>query len=91
MSRPEDKRPAQGGSGRAAGVPDPAEQARFGARAVLAGVAIALVAVPFGLLLLTVESRWPPLLEIDHGARDALYAIAVDGAPRTRHRWRCGR
>jgi len=61
-----------------AGVWDAEEQARFGERAVLAGVAIGLVAVPFGLLLFVVESRWPPLVRIDHGARDALYAVAVD-------------
>jgi undecaprenyl-diphosphatase len=59
---------------------DGAEQARFGAWAALAGVAIALVAVPFGLLLLMVESRWAPLLGIDDGARDALHAAAVDDA-----------
>ncbi|HEX2105416.1 MAG TPA: phosphatase PAP2 family protein [Solirubrobacteraceae bacterium] len=63
-----------------AGIPDAAEEVRFGARAVLAGVAIALVAVPFGLLLLMVQSRWSPLVRIDDGARDALYAIAVDEA-----------
>ena len=67
-------------STRHAGVPDVAEQARFGARAVLAGVAIGLVAVPFALLLLMVDSRWTPLLRIDHGARDALHALAVDEA-----------
>jgi membrane-associated phospholipid phosphatase len=51
--------------------------ARFGARAVLAGVALALVAVPFGLLLLFVEERWPPLLRLDRGARDDLHAYAL--------------
>ena len=54
------------------------EQARFGAWAALAGLAIGLVAVPFGLLLFVVESRWPPLLRIDDGARDALHGVAVD-------------
>jgi membrane-associated phospholipid phosphatase len=64
-----------------AGVSEAADQARFGARAVLAGVAIGLVAVPFGLLLLMVERRWPPLLRVDDGARDALHGVAVhDGA-----------
>jgi membrane-associated phospholipid phosphatase len=67
-------------SARGAGVPDAAEEVRFGARAVLTGVALALVAVPFGLLLLMVESRWSPLLHIDNGARDALHAVAVDEA-----------
>jgi membrane-associated phospholipid phosphatase len=55
--------------------------ARFGARAVLAAVALALVAVPFGLLLFLVEDKWRPLLRIDEGARDELhaYAVANDG------------
>jgi membrane-associated phospholipid phosphatase len=39
------------------------------------------VAVPFGLLLFLVQDRWPPLLEVDDGARDALHAFAV------RHDW----
>jgi membrane-associated phospholipid phosphatase len=67
-------------SARRAGAPDAAAEARFGARAVLAGVAIGLVAVPFGLLLFMVESRWPPLVRIDGGARDALHAVAADEA-----------
>jgi membrane-associated phospholipid phosphatase len=52
--------------------------ARFGARALLAGLAIALVAVPFSLLLFLVQDRWPPLAEVDDGARDALHEVAVD-------------
>ncbi len=51
--------------------------ARFSARALVAGLALALVAVPFGLLLLFVEDRWPPLLRIDRGARDDLHRYAV--------------
>jgi membrane-associated phospholipid phosphatase len=51
--------------------------ARFGARAVLAGAALALVAVPFALTLLLVEDNWPPLLRIDVGARDGLHGYAV--------------
>jgi membrane-associated phospholipid phosphatase len=51
--------------------------ARFGARAAIAIVAIALVAVPFGLLLFLVEGRWRPLLGVDDGARDDLHAYAV--------------
>ena len=51
--------------------------ARFGARAVLAGVALVLVAVPFSLTLLLVEDKWPPLLRADNGARDRLHAYAV--------------
>jgi membrane-associated phospholipid phosphatase len=53
----------------------------FGVRGVLAGVALALVAVPFGLLLFLVEDRWPPLLRVDDDARDGLHAFAVQ------HRW----
>jgi membrane-associated phospholipid phosphatase len=65
---------------RHAGVPDAADEARFGAWAALAAVALGLVAVPFGLLLLMVESRWPPLLRVDQGAGDALHGVAVDDA-----------
>jgi membrane-associated phospholipid phosphatase len=54
-----------------------ATDARFGARAVFAGLAIALVAVPFGLLLFLVEDRWSPLSRVDGGARDDLHAVAV--------------
>lgn len=61
--------------------PEPAEEARrgarFGARAVLAAAAIGLVAVPFSLLLLSVEAQWPPLLQADRAARDDLHAYAV--------------
>jgi membrane-associated phospholipid phosphatase len=52
--------------------------ARFGARALLAGLALALVAVPFALMLALVESRWPPLREVDDGARDSLHEVALD-------------
>ena len=50
---------------------------RFGARAVLAAVALALVAVPGALTLLLVEDRWAPLLRADDGARDRLHSFAV--------------
>ena len=50
---------------------------RFGARAVLAAVALALVAVPGALTLLLVEDRWAPLLRADNGARDRLHDFAV--------------
>jgi len=50
---------------------------RFGARAVLAAVALALVAVPGALTLLLVEDRWAPLLRADNGARDRLHNFAV--------------
>ena len=52
--------------------------ARFGARAVFAGAALLLVAVPFGLLLFLVEDSWRPLVRIDGGARDDLHALALD-------------
>jgi membrane-associated phospholipid phosphatase len=58
-------------------VPSARSTARFGARAVLAGAALALVAVPFALTLLLVEDSWPPLLRIDFGARDGLHGYAV--------------
>jgi membrane-associated phospholipid phosphatase len=53
---------------------------RFGARAVLAAVALALVAVPFSLTLLLVEDKWAPLLRADNGARDRLHDFAVTHA-----------
>ena len=58
----------------------PPSDARFGARAALVWLALALVAVPFGLLLLLVKEQWRPLVELDVGARDALneYAAAND-------------
>jgi membrane-associated phospholipid phosphatase len=52
-------------------------EARFGARALLAGLAIVLVAVPFGLLLFLVEDRWPPLSDVDGGARDGMHRLAL--------------
>jgi membrane-associated phospholipid phosphatase len=55
--------------------------ARFGARAVLAAIALTLIAVPFGLLLFLVQDKWRPLLRVDDGARDDLYTYALD------HRW----
>jgi undecaprenyl-diphosphatase len=53
------------------------EALRFGVRGLLTGVALGLVAVPFGLLLFFVEDRWPPLLWVDDGARDGLHAFAL--------------
>ena len=46
-------------------------------RAVLLAVALALVAVPFALLLLLVEDKWAPLSEADLGARDGLHRFAL--------------
>jgi membrane-associated phospholipid phosphatase len=54
---------------------------RYGTRTVLGGLAVALVAVPFALLLLLVEDKWGPLAEADRGARDGLhlYGLAHPG------------
>ncbi|MGW4215003.1 phosphatase PAP2 family protein [Lentzea sp. NPDC004789] len=49
----------------------------FGVRSVLALGALALVAIPFGLLLFFVQDKWPPLREIDEGARDDLHRFAL--------------
>jgi len=51
--------------------------ARFGARALFAGAALLLAAVPFGLLLFLVEDSWRPLVRMDGGARDDLHALAL--------------
>src|SRR4051812_31396802 len=58
--------------------PRPASDARFGVRAVVAAAALALVAVPFGLLLFLVQDKWDPLLDVDDGARDGMHTLAVD-------------
>ena len=55
----------------------PQAGARFGARTLLLGLALALVAVPFALLLFLVEDRWRPLLGADGGARDDLHRYAL--------------
>lgn len=52
-------------------------QLRFGIRAALAGLALTLVALPFGLLLLLVRGRWDPLLDLDLGASAGLHAFAL--------------
>jgi undecaprenyl-diphosphatase len=51
---------------------------RFGIRSVLALVALALVTVPFGLLLFFVQDKWPPLMAVDDDARDGLHRFAAD-------------
>ncbi|MDP9239784.1 MAG: phosphatase PAP2 family protein [Actinomycetota bacterium] len=53
---------------------------RFGARTLLLAVAVVLVAVPFLLLLLLVESHSTALREVDNGARDTLHGYALDNA-----------
>src|SRR3954463_3692915 len=70
-------------SRRAAAAPTtapPEPGARFGARALLAALALVLIAVPFGLLLFLVQDKWPPLLEVDDGARDSLHGFALTHA-----------
>jgi undecaprenyl-diphosphatase len=65
-----------GAGGQTPGVPS----ARFGARSLLAGLALLLVAVPFGLLLFLVQDQWDPLLDADEGARDSLHTFATHHA-----------
>ena len=55
----------------------PPASRRHATRALLAAVALALVAVPFALLLLLVEDKWEPLSEADLGARDGLHRYAL--------------
>jgi len=62
-------------------VPAGKPEGRFGLRALVAAAALALVAVPFGLLLLLVQDKWSPLLRADTGARDDLHRYAVDHGP----------
>jgi membrane-associated phospholipid phosphatase len=61
-----------------AGAVAQAPEARFGARALLAAAALVLIAVPFGLLLFLVKRNWPPLQQVDEGARDGLNGYAVE-------------
>jgi undecaprenyl-diphosphatase len=49
----------------------------LGLRAAVAATALAAVAVPFGLLLLLVRTRWNPLLALDVRADDELHAVAI--------------
>ena len=53
---------------------------RFGIRAVLAAVALALLAIPGALTLLLVEGSWAPLLRVDAAARDNLHRYAIGHA-----------
>ena len=57
--------------------PSPVKPTRFGSRAFLAAVALALATVPFSLTLLLVEDKWGPLLRADGGARDSLHGYAL--------------
>lgn len=46
-------------------------------RAATAGLSVAVGALPVLLLLLWVETKWSPLLELDDGARDGLHRFAL--------------
>jgi undecaprenyl-diphosphatase len=50
---------------------------RFGARALLAFVAVGLVAVPFSILLLLVTAKSDPMLQLDHDTARSLHTFAV--------------
>lgn len=50
---------------------------QLGARVAVAVAAVTVAGVPFCLLLLFVESRWGPLLEVDDSARDGLHGYAL--------------
>ncbi len=49
---------------------------RFGLRVVLMGIALALLAVPFALLLFLVKSKWSPLSGADSSVEDNLHTLA---------------
>ncbi len=51
---------------------------RFGTHAVLGLAAVALVAIPFSLLILLVTAKSDPLLHLDHDTADSLHSYAVD-------------
>ncbi len=50
---------------------------RFGARALLAFGAVALVAVPFSIIVLLVTTKSGPLLHVDHDTADTLHTFAI--------------
>lgn len=50
---------------------------RFGARALLAFVALFLAAVPFAVLTALVASSWTPLLQLDRSVETDLHQVAV--------------
>lgn len=50
---------------------------RFGVRAVLAFVAVALVAIPFSIIVLLVTAKSDPLLQVDHEAANSLHTFAI--------------
>jgi membrane-associated phospholipid phosphatase len=50
---------------------------RFGARAVLAFVAVGLVAVPFSILVVLVTAKSDPVLHLDRDTADTLHSFAL--------------
>ncbi|MEU7698869.1 phosphatase PAP2 family protein [Streptomyces sp. NPDC015492] len=52
--------------------------ATFGTRLVLAAVATAVVAVPFALALVLVESQWAPLHRLDRTTAERLHQTALE-------------
>lgn len=51
---------------------------RLGVRLVGAVAVSAVAAVPFALLVILVEGRWPPLLRVDAGAARRLHEVALE-------------
>ncbi|MGW4674807.1 phosphatase PAP2 family protein [Streptomyces sp. NPDC004324] len=51
---------------------------RFGVRLLGSAAVAAVAAVPFGILLVLLESRWEPLRRLDSGAARRLHATALE-------------
>jgi undecaprenyl-diphosphatase len=51
---------------------------RFGARTICAAVGLALIAVPFGVLLLLVRDGWAPLRQLDLNTSTSLHRYVAD-------------
>jgi membrane-associated phospholipid phosphatase len=51
---------------------------RFGARSLLAFLAVLILAVPFSVLVVLVTATSDPLLHLDHDTADSLHGFAVD-------------
>jgi undecaprenyl-diphosphatase len=50
---------------------------RVGVRLAVGAALVAALAVPFSIILLMVEDKWDPLLDLDDHARDSLHAYAL--------------
>lgn len=66
---------ATSGTGRGSGADEVDRQLAL--RAATAGLSVAVGSLPVLLLLLWVETKWSPLLELDDGARDGLHRFAL--------------